>query len=200
MSAAVLEAPPHVLPPVPMPLDSDALYEVVDGQVVELPAISALSALIGTDFAVEIGMHLKTRRTGRVVQEALFPTLRRRRRRPDVAYISFERWPVDRPIPASDPWPVSPDLAVEVASLSDTAEDLLEKVREYHKAHVREVWIVLLHARQVQVFPATGRPRILLHTDELEGGEVLPGFRVALETLFPEQPPLPEREEVDAQG
>ncbi len=40
-----------------------------------------------------------------------------RNRRPDLAFVSFDRWPIDRPMSSRDnAWDVVPDLAVEVTS------------------------------------------------------------------------------------
>ena len=59
------------------------------------------------------------------------------------AFDSFDRWPIDRPMsPTDEAWDVVPDLAVEVTSPIDLAEDLLHMVAEYFKAGVRMVWVV----------------------------------------------------------
>ena len=61
-------------------------------------------------------------RLGRVVPEALFllDPGRNLKRRPDVAFVSYERWPRRSPMPTGDAWEVVPDLAVEVVSPSNT--------------------------------------------------------------------------------
>ncbi len=77
-----------------------------------------------------------------------------------------------------------PDLAVEVVSPTDTAGKLLGKVREYFQAGVRLVWIVYPVQRCIHVYEAWNRIRVVTETDELDGGEVLPGFRRSLDRLF----------------
>jgi Uma2 family endonuclease len=198
MSAAMSLAPTAVPSSLPPPFADDALYEVVDGQFVELMKMSALSAMVATDLAGEMRNFAKTHVLGRVVTEALFPIPNRRhQRRPDVAFISYARWAVDRPVPPSDPWPVVPDLAVEVVSPTDILDKLLKKVEAYLRAGVREVWVISPVARRVLVFPAAGNARILSVGDHLDGGEILPGFRLPLEQLLP---PVPETEDSDEEA
>ena len=49
-------------------------------------------------------------------------------RRPDVAFVSFERWPRDRPIPGTNALEVVPDLAIEVVSPTNSANEVMEKL------------------------------------------------------------------------
>jgi Uma2 family endonuclease len=113
-----------------------------------------------------------------------------RKRCPDVAFVSAERWPLDREIsPYEEAWDVVPDLAVEVVSPTDIAENLLGKVKEYFQAGVRLVWVVYPILRCIHVYEAWNRIKVVTETDELDGGEVLPGFRRALDHVFgPVQP------------
>ena len=109
------------------------------------------------------------------------------RRRPDVAFVSTARWPLDRLIPEAGDWEVVPDLAVEVVSPTDTMEEVLAKMHEYFEKGVRQVWIVVPMRQQVHVFDSPTRSRILAAVDELDGGELLPGFRLPLARLFQRQ-------------
>ena len=53
------------------------------------------------------------------------------------------------------------------------------------------VWVVYPVLRQVIAFTATRELRWFRREDELDGGAVLPGFRLPLSTLFPEEPTPP---------
>ena len=64
------------------------------------------------------------------------------RRRPDVAFVSTARWPLDRALPETGDWDVVPDLAVEVISPNDVFKDVLAKVREYFHYGVQVVWVI----------------------------------------------------------
>jgi Uma2 family endonuclease len=106
------------------------------------------------------------------------------RRRPDVAFVSTARWPLDRALPRTGDWDVVPDLAVEVISPNDVFKDVLAKVREYFHYGVQVVWVVAPEERQVYVYDSPTHVRILAGQDELTGGDLVPGFRLPLVHLF----------------
>jgi Uma2 family endonuclease len=85
-----------------------------------------------------------------------------------------------------NPMPVVPDLAVEVASPTNDAEELLAKVFEYLRAGSRLVWRIYPRFRQIYAYTSvTGAPRVFSEADSLEGGDVLPGFSFPMAELFP---------------
>ena len=88
--------------------------------------------------------------------------------------------------PNSDDWEVVPDLMVEVVSPTDGAEYLIRKIAEYFRANVRQVWVVSPIQRSVQVYDSLTHARGFTDADELDGGDVLPGFRTPVAGLFPE--------------
>jgi Uma2 family endonuclease len=173
-----------------VPLSEEALYEIIDGQRVELPPMSVRSSLIAFELARKIANFAEERDLGRAVVEALFhlPLARDRSRRPDAAFVSYQRWAKGRAIPPDEDaaWEVVPELAVEVVSPSDRAEELMTKVTEYFEAGVSQVWVLYPRQQFVVVFESLTRIRGLTGAEELDGGEVLPGFRLALATLFPQ--------------
>jgi Uma2 family endonuclease len=101
--------------------------------------------------------------------------------KPDVSFIARERLPDELWIGII---PIAPDLAAEVASPSNRQADILDKVGLYLKAGTRLVWLVRPEARTVTVFRPDRPERILRIGEELDGEDVLPGFRLPLERLF----------------
>jgi Uma2 family endonuclease len=184
-SPAILE--PQVLPPGPR--TDDALYEVVNGSRVELPPVGAYSTFIASRLDQEIGPFSITHGLGLVVCDMLFvlDAQANLRRRPDVAFVSAERWPLDQPISELGDWEVIPDLAVEVISPDDTFDEMLAKVHEYFSKGVRQVWIVVPRRQQIYVYDSPNEVGILSATDELQGGSLLPGFRLPVARLFQRQ-------------
>jgi Uma2 family endonuclease len=67
----------------------------------------------------------------------------RRKRRPDVAFVSYERWTRQRRVPRAEAWDVVPNLAVEVVRSSDGGADMVDKISEYFRVGVECVWVVL---------------------------------------------------------
>jgi Uma2 family endonuclease len=181
-----------VAPPIPpFGTDNEALYEIIDGQWKELPPMSAYAVWIANVLCGELYLFASTHPLGRPYTEMLFqlPLNGSRNRRPDVAFVTFQRWPKDRPIPLTDnAWDVVPDLAVEVISPTDLAEEVMQKVVEYFRANVRLVWVIYPQQRLVLVFESLTQVRVLTQADELDGDPVLPGFRLPLVNLFPEAP------------
>jgi Uma2 family endonuclease len=167
----------------------EPLYEIIDGQRVELPPMSVYANWVAAQFFGALSLFSERHSIGRYFAQMLFrlPLNRSRNRRPDVAFVTFDRWPKNRPIPATDnAWEVVPDLAIEVISPNDFADEMMQKITEYFQAGVRLVWIVYPLHRLVYVYESPVRVRGLGHTDELDGGSVLPGFRVPLANLFPQ--------------
>jgi Uma2 family endonuclease len=169
----------------------DGLYEIVDGRRIESPPMSYHAALVATDLGAELSAHIRQQapRPCRAAIEALFriPLAKdsSRKRRPDIAFVSAERWPLDRPTSLrDDAWDVVPDLAVEVVSPTDFAWDLLDKFSEYFQAGVRLVWVVYPGRRCIHAYEAWNRIRVVTESDSLDGGAVLPGFQLPWNRLF----------------
>ena len=164
----------------------DILYEVVDDQVVELAPMGAYEVWIATWLVTRLASFARQHQLGRAVQEMLFDltSTTGRKRRPDVAFVSFERWPRQRRIPRTEAWEVVPSLAVEVVSCTDSADYVVDKVAEYFHAGVEQVWVVLPSQEHVYVYESPTQVRILTRTDVLQGEPILPQFRLPLAELF----------------
>lgn len=190
MTTATMPGPGvTVTPAVP---DNDAFYEIIDGERVELPPMSIYSSWIANWLLSFLNEFARARSLRVAVGEMLFrfPPPVGRSRRPDVAWVSYERWSKDRPMPLEgNAWEVVPDLAVEVISPSDLAEEVLDKLLEYFRAGVRLVWVVYPVQRVIYAYQSPTQVRILTGADELDGGSVLPAFRLALSVLFEDQKP-----------
>lgn len=168
------------------PVEPQGLYEVVDGAVREKPPMGAYEAELANLIALSMGPFAQSNGLGRVLTEMLFLIDREAnlRRRPDVSFVSAERWPVERRAPRTAAWEVVPDLAVEVVSPGDLAGDLRRKVEEFFRAGVRAVWVVYPELAKVDVYQGPKAVAILGRGDILDGGGLLPGFRLSLDELF----------------
>ncbi len=176
-------------------------YEIVDGEVVELPPMGIYSSEVANRLQNELVVYGRTSGFGRAKMDMLFrmPSRRdpNRNRRPDISFVSYDRWPANQALPyRGNPMNVVPDLIVEVASPTDEAEDLLAKGHEYLAAGARLVWLVYPRLRLIHALESPQSVRVFLEADELDGGSVLPGFRVAVAGLFP--PRSDEADEGDA--
>lgn len=91
------------------------------GKVVELPETGTFASFVAMALFEALRSYLREHQRGRAAHEMVFviDEARDLRRRPDVAFVSFQRWPADRVIPEEGDWVVVPDLAVEVISPND---------------------------------------------------------------------------------
>ena len=70
-------------------------HEVIDGRIVELPQMGSYHQIIVSGLSFALAMTVQSQRLGRVVVEMLFDfsTATGRKMRPDVAFVSEQRWP-----------------------------------------------------------------------------------------------------------
>jgi Uma2 family endonuclease len=168
-------------------------YEIIDGVRVEIPPMSADSQVVASRLAWHLTSHGISENIGEAFTEVLFklPLKKDRNRKPDVSFVPYSRWAKNRPIPSTNAWDVLPDLCVEVVSPHDWADEIMDKVREYFEAGVRLVWVVYPRHQLVIVHESLTSVRGLNRSDTLDGGVVLPQFRLPLAELFPEMPNPP---------
>jgi len=126
------------------PVVADSLFEVVNDRRVEKPPVGAYGTRIGFLLGSEIEQFAKVKGVGRGVTEMLFrikskPNLQRR---PDVAFVSFDRWPKGRRLPSTNALDVVPELVVVVISPTNLAEEIPTRVSEYFEAGVRRAWVI----------------------------------------------------------
>jgi Uma2 family endonuclease len=163
----------------------DSLYEIVHGLRVELPPMSYLAIWIASRLHGFLWPIVEKNKLGMAITEGMFilDVKNDIRRRPDVAFVSAQTWPLDRPIPRVGDLPVAPDLAVEVNSPTDLMDNVIGKIMEYFHYGVREVWLILPMQGQVYVYTSPTQVRILTARDEL-ADTIVPGFRIILAELF----------------
>ena len=187
MSVITVEGPSIQMPTTA--IADDDLYEVIDGKRVGARPMGIFSVLLASDLLQYLGAFVRTNRLGRVVSEGLFhlPAPINRDRRPDVAFVSYSRWPKNRSVPRSDnAWDVVPNLAVEVVSPWDNVEELEQKIAEYFRVGVELVWVVYPSQSKIHVLVGLTQIQVLTTTDVLDGQTVLPGFRLNVSELFAE--------------
>jgi Uma2 family endonuclease len=166
--------------------DARDFYEIVDGKVVENPPMGAHESVLASLLHDYMGLFARDGKLGQTVSETLFliDPGKGLKRRPDIAFVSAERWPLRRRVPRTEAWEVVPDLAIEVISLSNTADQVDEKIEDYFHSNVRQVWVIYPGTSKVYVYDSPTSVRILQVGEDLDGGSLLPGFRLPLAVLF----------------
>jgi Uma2 family endonuclease len=159
------------------------ICELVDGVLVE-KTVGYYESLLAAVFVRLLGEFVERKKLGIVLgADGPLRILPRQVRVPDVSFIAWDRFPNGRlprePIPA-----VAPDLAVEVLSRGNTPGEMQRKLRDYFQAGVRLVWYLDPDAGTVEVYTAPDQCTVVDEDGILDGGDVLPGFRLALAELF----------------
>jgi Uma2 family endonuclease len=166
---------------------SNRLYELVDGTLVE-KIMGMTESMFAGDILTALNVFVKPRDLGAVAgADGTLRLLTKLVRIPDVAFFSWLQLPnheyPTEPIPS-----LYPDLAVEVLSESNTAEEMERKLKEYFLAGTRLVWFVDPESRTVQVYTSPEDSVTLTEREALDGGDVLPGFTLSLKELFAQVP------------
>lgn len=160
-------------------------WELIDGELVEMSPSGERTSSAAVTIIVRLDPFVRSHGLGRVYGPdggfVLFPG-RRLVRVPDVAFVRTDRLPAEADRDRFSR--LAPDLAVEVISPTDRMPDVLAKIAMYLEAGVRLVWLVDPRARTVAVHAPGQEVRFLDVGDDLDGGDVLPGFRVAVADLF----------------
>ena len=161
------------------------ICELIDGVLVE-KAMGYRESVLASWLIVLLDGFVRPRNLGLVSSpDGTLRLWAGRVRIPDVAFTSWDRMP-GRKRPAKPIPELSPDLAVEVLSPSNTKGEMQLKLADYFSVNVRLVWIVDPQARTVKVYTGLDDMTLLSQRDTLDGGAVLPGFSIPLADLFAE--------------
>lgn len=168
-----------------VPIDPEALFEVINGEIKEIAHMSLYANLIATALSGFLWAFVHSHRLGYVGLEWLFKLNSKRSRRPDIAFVHHDRLPSGFSFQDNqNEFACAPNLAVEVISPTNTAVEIETKRQEYFAAGVDMVWVVFPNQRTIHVFESLSTCRILEEQDELDGGKVLPGFKLKIADLF----------------
>jgi Uma2 family endonuclease len=172
-------------------------YELVHGRLVEVP-VGNLASSVGSRLTARLQIHCEASRQGESFNSEQYYRCfgeDDHARKPDASFVRRERLPPGWT--EQGYFEVPPDLAVEVTSINDIARDVEEKVEEYLEAGIPLVWVIHPEARTAMIYRGDGSVQRLREQDELQGEDILPGFRVRLGDLIPVEEPTPPKAPVD---
>ena len=162
-----------------LPENADKHLEYIGGEIVEVVSNSD-SSEIALNIGTEIRHYLKTHDLGRATSSDGGYKVSGEDYMPDVGFISKAKQP-KRPNTAWNP--LAPDLAVEVVSPTDRAQNIATKVANYLAAGT-VVWYFYPQDKEVYVYEPGQPVKALGIDDMLDGGKVLPGFKLAVKDVF----------------
>ena len=162
-------------------------YELIEGKLVERMSTGGEHGRIGGLLEKRINFFDPEEKIGLVWHDTSFNIAPGFIPTPDLAFVTLGRMPViDKKA-----LKVVPDLVVEVHSPSDLEskagrEAAANKIRKYQAAGVKIVWAVNPDKQIIEAYhPGEAEPwKISGLADELEGEDVLPGFKLKVATHF----------------
>ena len=160
-------------------------YELAHGRLVRMAPASWVPGVVGTRVSHQIDSFLDEHPIGFTSAADTGFLLRRDPdvvRAPDIGFVRAERVSATDLPPRFFPGP--PDLAIEVLSPTDRMPDVLHKIADYLDAGTRLVWFLDPQRRTAMVFRADGSITVLGANDQIDGEDVLPGFRLRLAALW----------------
>jgi len=162
---------------------SNRICELVDGTLVE-KVMASLESMLAAALIYSLHRYLDFRKLGTVLApDGLLKILPGQIRAPDVSFIRWERFPGGK-LPEAAIYAVAPDLAVEILSEGNTAEEMDRKLREYFAAGVRLVWYIEPTTRTARAYTAVDHCVEIGREGSLSGADVLPGFELPIAELF----------------
>ena len=159
--------------------------ELIRGVLCETMPTGHRHGAIVMNLGAELRTYIKPRRLGWLVGSDSGVWLERDPdtvREPDIAFTSADKIPLDAEIEGYAE--VVPDLVVEVVSPSNSRREVHDKAVMWLSHGARLVWVVHPDTRTVDVHRANGDVSTVGGDDDLDGGDVLPGFSCALSDIF----------------
>ncbi len=158
--------------------------ELIRGIFFRRSLSTKLHGFIAANVLGFLGNYVKKSQVGRVFMTGTGFVLARNPdtvRAPDAAFVRAERL-ADQP-PAGF-FEGAPDLAVEVISPGETVDEVESKVIDYLEAGTKLIWLIYPRTQTVTVYRSLTEIEILTIADMLDGGQLLPGFSVAVKQIF----------------
>ena len=166
-----------------LPEEEGWRIELTRGRLVREPGPGFPHATVQALLVTALTNHARATGAGRIADNGSFildaepGTVRV----PDIAFVVKDRAP--RGYSAALPR-LAPDLVVEILSPSNRAGDVQERLRDYFDAGVRLIWVVDPRRRTAAVYRRGASAELLGPAGILDGGDVLPGFRLPIADLF----------------
>ena len=159
------------------------LCELVDGVLVE-KAMGHRESRLTFWLGIQLGKFIESHSLGILTgADGPYSLEEDQIRLPDVAFIKWDNIPLDAdPNTPMPDWTIS--LAVEAISPGNTRGEMQRKLKDYFAAGAELVWYLYPIERVVRVYTSEEDCVTLTDADELDGGDVLPGFRVSVRELF----------------
>ncbi len=161
-------------------------FELINGQLVEKD-VSLLSSYTAGRVFKHADNHVEPRRLGWCFPDntsiQCYAEDPSRVRKPDFLFVKAGRL-TQEDFNEGGHLRIVPDAVAEVVSPNDNAYDVRLKVEEYLRAGVRLVWVIWPTGKFVDVYRKNGEADKIIGDQDLDGEDVIPGFKMTLGDLF----------------
>ena len=155
-------------------------FELSDGELIVTPSTTLNHNAIRDRLNRRVYTFAHRHRLGMVTSETDFQLGPTTIRRPDVAFISAERFHAS--YGDMVPIPVAPDLVFEVVSAHDRRGAMRKRLLQFLDAGTRAVWLLSPSTGVGERFTASAQePEVL---DVIREPDILPGFELTLKALL----------------
>jgi Uma2 family endonuclease len=163
------------------PENQDRLFELIDGEIFEKMPTEE-HGVLGAGLAHVLLTFVKPRKLGRVAVEARHHAQNDNHNDllPDVSFTSKERMLT---LVKQGTVPQMPDLVIEIQSPGDSLKKMRAKAEYYLANGARMVWMLYPKKHLIEVWTQDDI-QILDENDTLDGGDVLPGFKLSVRDVF----------------
>ncbi len=162
-------------------------YELVRGKIVKMPSTGDEHGTILDELYAALRAYVKANKLGKLWFTTGFKLSDDTEFEPDLMFITADRVP---PL-SKKALRVIPDLVVEIWSPSQLTLKGLDKasqqkIQDYLEGGVRQVWSIHPENQIIEVYQQgqSAPVQVLGIKSELNGGEVIPGFRIQVGELF----------------
>jgi Uma2 family endonuclease len=160
------------------------ICELIDGVLVE-KAMGDRESMLGTYIGSLILQHVTPDDLGVVIGEAGYIRLGEGSvRAPDATFIPWAAFPNGEPPEDEAYWSVAPGLIVEVLSPDNRRAEIDRKLTEFFAAGCKLAWVIDPRAKTAKVYTSAKKFKEIDESGTLDGGKVLPGFKLPLAQLF----------------
>ncbi|MBX3083803.1 MAG: Uma2 family endonuclease [Anaerolineae bacterium] len=166
------------------PENADRRFELIDGEIKEMPPTLIRNSILASWFAVPFWDYIDSHIMAVSAPKAIYKITESNAFQPEMGLIAKARMGGWEGIE----FPVAPELAVEVISPSEGPRDVVRKAQTYLQAGTKVVLAVFSDERLIDVYRLNTDGTVLINTlrdnAELTLDDVLPRFKVNLDKLF----------------
>ena len=165
--------------------DDGFCYELVKGELRKTLPAGMRHGLIAMNVSAPLASHVRLNNLGEVYAAEtgfLIASNPDTVRAPDCAFLSRSK--LEEVGAIEGYWPGAPVLVIEVISPNDNYSEDEEKVLEWLEAGALMVVLVNPRKETVTVYRSLTDILVLTEKDVLDGGEVVPGWTIAIKEIF----------------